>query len=95
MAYAIWDTVDPNSRRARELYCRGLREQFVMLNGTHLHLTSWPFRCLASWMLHDEFKGLVKEHWRNDEEIMNNLKRFQIAVQDWNKRVYENLFVRK
>ncbi|TYH52731.1 hypothetical protein ES332_D09G048400v1 [Gossypium tomentosum] len=40
-------------------------------------------------------KGFVKQHWRNDEGIMTNVERFQIAIQDWNKKFYGNLFVRK
>lgn len=46
-------------------------------------------------MLHAEFKGLVKNVWENTKSVVDNLNQFQVQAQDWNKRVYGNIFVRK
>lgn len=43
------------------------------------------FQVLASWMLHAEFKDLVRKTWRNYIGIERNLECFQNVVQDWNK----------
>lgn len=32
-----------------------------------------PFRCLDSWMLHPSFKGLVKNSWCYDRDVLTNL----------------------
>lgn len=44
-----------------------------------------PFGRLAIWTLHAEFRGLVRENWKNDVEVEVNLERFQDVVQGWNK----------
>ncbi|MBA0812891.1 hypothetical protein Gohar_026814, partial [Gossypium harknessii] len=50
---------------------------------------------VPSWILHAEFKELVRKTWRSNDGIVKNLECFKNVVQDWNKRVYENIFIRK
>ncbi|KAA3466548.1 putative Transposon TX1 [Gossypium australe] len=54
-----------------------------------------PFRCLASWMLHENFNNLVNRNWNNEMKVSDNLDHFQKVVERWNKNVYGNIFARK
>lgn len=39
-----------------------------------------PFRCLANWLLHDEFKGFVSSTWDNELDMCMSLEHFQKEV---------------
>lgn len=54
-----------------------------------------PFRFLASWLMHPEFKDMVTEAWKGDEGIASKLEHFTQVVQNWNKIVFRNIFARK
>ncbi|KAG4214533.1 hypothetical protein ERO13_A01G127601v2 [Gossypium hirsutum] len=54
-----------------------------------------PFRCLTSWMLHENFNNLVHSNWNNEMKVSDNLEHFQEVVERWNKNVYGNIFARK
>ncbi|PPD71110.1 hypothetical protein GOBAR_DD32010 [Gossypium barbadense] len=86
MGFMIWDTVDHNLLGAEGTFHRGL------IGWSVLKRRCRPFGCLAIWTLHAEFKGLVRENWKNDVEVEVNLERFQDVVQE---HVYGDIFVCK
>lgn len=51
-----------------------------------------PFRFIASWLLHLEFKDLVNTHWGRDRGLALNLKQLTLVLKNWNKEVYEIIF---
>ncbi|KAB2004484.1 hypothetical protein ES319_D11G202000v1, partial [Gossypium barbadense] len=53
-----------------------------------------PFRFLASWLLHLEFRYLLNTHSRSDLEVDSNLDQLMAVLQKWNK-VYGNIYTRK
>lgn len=45
-------------------------------------------------MLHAEFKDLVRKNWCTDARVEMSLELFKNVIQEWNERVYRNIFVR-
>lgn len=58
-------------------------------NGNH------PFRFLASWLQHPQFKEVVKRAWDTEGDVLHKVDGFATAVQDWNRVVLGNIFTRK
>lgn len=54
-----------------------------------------PYRYLASWMYHADFRNIITSSLNDELPVGDNLKHFQDSVQEWNKRVYGIIFVRK
>ncbi|MFQ6629130.1 hypothetical protein Gotur_007696 [Gossypium turneri] len=50
---------------------------------------------LVRWLLHPEFGDLIRNHQNQGIDIVLNQEKLQSVVQDWNKRVYGNIFARK
>lgn len=51
-----------------------------------------PFRCIAGWFCHKDFRNIIYSCWRHDIPVVENLDRFKDKVSDWNKKVYGNIF---
>lgn len=80
----------------RNLYCMKSNHRTILVSILlKLNRGCRPFQCLASWMLHMEFKHLVRENLINNGEVAANLEHFQNMVQIWNKQVYSNIFSHK
>ncbi|KAH1048009.1 hypothetical protein J1N35_038793 [Gossypium stocksii] len=54
-----------------------------------------PFRFLAVWTMHDNFKELVTTKWRFTGNMANSLLDFTSHVKDWNRSVYGFIGTRK
>ncbi|MBA0799450.1 hypothetical protein Gohar_009967 [Gossypium harknessii] len=72
MAFGIWVALVLNSHAVEEDY-----RPIVVTLEPRTNKGSRPFRCLDSWMLHVEFKALVRSSWEGDVLMVDNLKKFQ------------------
>ncbi|XVE73207.1 hypothetical protein DITRI_Ditri11bG0098600 [Diplodiscus trichospermus] len=54
-----------------------------------------PFRFLAPWLTHPNFKNFVETTWENGVGFIEALKDFVEKVQVWNRDVFGNIFKRK
>ena len=54
-----------------------------------------PFRFQAAWLSHELFADCLKEDWKHDIPLYPLLFNVSIALTEWNKHVFGNLFHRK
>ncbi|KAH1073282.1 hypothetical protein J1N35_025610 [Gossypium stocksii] len=54
-----------------------------------------PFRFLAGWTKHDNFKDLVRSKWRFSGNMAESLSDFTSHVKDWNRSTYGFIRARK
>ncbi|KAA3466349.1 reverse transcriptase [Gossypium australe] len=54
-----------------------------------------PFRFLAGWTEHANFKDLVSNRWRYSGNMADSLSEFTSHVKDWNKSIYGYIGTRK
>ncbi|XP_039065453.1 uncharacterized protein LOC120210860 [Hibiscus syriacus] len=47
-----------------------------------------PFRFIAAWQDHHQFKNFLSEVWNNELDVLNNINSFQIKAIDWNLKVF-------
>ncbi|KAA3467146.1 reverse transcriptase [Gossypium australe] len=71
------------------------RPLLVSMNLTFSTHRERLFRFLASWLIHLQFKDLVRNTWNNLVDVVSNLERFVTLVQDSNKRVFKVLWYQK
>ncbi|KAE8695366.1 Detected protein of unknown function [Hibiscus syriacus] len=43
-----------------------------------------PFRFIAAWQDHPQFKNFLLETWNNEMDVLTNINSFQIKAIDWN-----------
>lgn len=93
MGNLLWDLFAPNCS-IRNLH--RLKSNHILLSLNPLQdRGNRPFCCLANWLVHVEFKGLVSNSLKEDMDVFSNWELFKEKVQDWNKHVFGNIFVRK
>lgn len=54
-----------------------------------------PFRFLASWLQHPEFQDVLSKNGIPNGDVVQNIENFSSKVQEWNRTVFGNIFVRK
>lgn len=55
-----------------------------------------PFRFLATWMDHKDFKPFLQRIWAGfDKPLQEKIQRLQKQVQHWNRRTFDNIFLSK
>ncbi|XP_028786380.1 uncharacterized protein LOC114742276 [Neltuma alba] len=54
-----------------------------------------PFRFIAAWVLHDDFKRFVTDNWKTEREWKQNLHQFTHECCRWNKNVFGHIEGRK
>ena len=48
-----------------------------------------PFRFLAPWLLHEDFKNLINSSWDESGNLIQNIESFIEKAKVWNKDVFE------
>lgn len=54
-----------------------------------------PFRFLASWLTHDDFPNVMARSWPRSSQWCRQVRLLQGSLQDWNKKVFGNIFAKK
>ncbi|KAK7282263.1 hypothetical protein RIF29_10909 [Crotalaria pallida] len=54
-----------------------------------------PFKFLAPWLDHPDFKTQVSHTWHTNSIWSDNMKRFTETMSHWNREVFGNIFNRK
>ncbi|KAH9617315.1 hypothetical protein KSS87_016189 [Heliosperma pusillum] len=54
-----------------------------------------PFRFQAAWLTHEKFIEFINDNWEDDGDLVPQLKRLSIKLQDWNHTVFGNIFLKK
>ncbi|CAL1356334.1 unnamed protein product [Linum trigynum] len=54
-----------------------------------------PFRFLAPWLLHEDFSRVLQEGWSNGFDFSSKLAVLTRELQEWNAKVFGNIFARK
>ncbi|CAN1126735.1 Putative ribonuclease H protein At1g65750, partial [Linum perenne] len=54
-----------------------------------------PFRFLAPWLVHDNFRDVLQASWRVDSEIPVKLLHLSSKLKKWNKETFGDVFKRK
>ncbi|CAL1388662.1 unnamed protein product [Linum trigynum] len=57
--------------------------------------TTQPFRFLAAWLGHEDFRRFLEASWHPDLPLPTSLERLRDDLQSWNRRVFGNIFRRK
>ncbi|KAJ8449185.1 hypothetical protein Cgig2_027187 [Carnegiea gigantea] len=60
-----------------------------------IHSARRPFRFQAAWLSHAQFEECVTDNWQPDLTLGPLLQHLAKSFDDWNKRVFGNLFHRK
>ncbi|KAJ1404644.1 Reverse transcriptase zinc-binding domain [Sesbania bispinosa] len=63
-------------------------------NSSHLRIHK-PFKFLASWISHPDFKDQVTKVWLPNRDWSQNLTQFQENLKEWNYSVFGNIFNQK
>ncbi|XP_039066344.1 uncharacterized protein LOC120211945 [Hibiscus syriacus] len=50
-----------------------------------------PFRCIAAWQEHHEFKDFIKSIWKENGELNENISTFKTEVKKWNSYVFGHI----
>ncbi|WCJ35671.1 DNAse I-like superfamily protein [Euphorbia peplus] len=54
-----------------------------------------PFRFLAAWLGHGDFKSIVEDNWNSQLSLGDNLTNLAGVLDVWNEKVFGNIFSRK
>jgi len=60
-----------------------------------LKQTIRPFKFQAAWLTHDNFTEFLKDTWNRDMPLYPHLYHFSVALSNWNREVFGNLYHRK
>ena len=55
-------------------------------------IRSRPFRFEIAWISHPSFWETVAKAWEGERDIGSKLKLFQERIQEWNCKVFGNIF---
>lgn len=54
-----------------------------------------PFRFLAAWLTHDDFKRFMQCSWSHNLPWNDHMQKFKHDLERWNKDTFGNIFARK
>uniref|UniRef100_A0A2C9VZV8 Uncharacterized protein n=1 Tax=Manihot esculenta TaxID=3983 RepID=A0A2C9VZV8_MANES len=66
------------------LYCRGAGR-----------ITASPFRFQVACLAHQKFSSIIKDGWKSDFSLLDNLKQTQHTLSHWNRMEFGNIFQNK
>ncbi|KAL8130243.1 hypothetical protein V2J09_019398 [Rumex salicifolius] len=61
----------------------------------HFDASRRPFRFLASWCLHEEFEGFIRDHWNDSYPAAYALSDLTAKLKTWNEQVFGRINLRK
>ncbi|KAJ8422016.1 hypothetical protein Cgig2_007566 [Carnegiea gigantea] len=68
----------------------------ISLHGfTPVQASMRPFRFQAAWLAHSSFKDFLQDNWNPQDLLYPSLFRLSVALEEWNKLVFGNLFRRR
>ncbi|KAL4278310.1 hypothetical protein GQ457_03G020200 [Hibiscus cannabinus] len=96
LANAVWCNEFPNSR-VIHLERRGSdhRPLLLRLRPDLVRKGHRPFRYIASWQEHADFKSILKDNWKDDVFVGDNISSLKPAVSKWNVEVFGHIGQKK
>lgn len=70
----------------------------ILLNFNHHNKqksTDRPFRYIAAWIRHPNFKNFMEENWDKTIEFIDGAYKLITKLKQWNREVFGNIFVWK
>ncbi|XP_057427344.1 uncharacterized protein LOC130720679 [Lotus japonicus] len=91
---SVWRTTFPNvSVTNLPLPFSDQRAQWIRMRP--LGRGPKPFKFIASWISHSEFKDQITQNWRPSDSWLNNIERCTEQLKTWNQTVFGNIFFDK
>ncbi|XP_021766581.1 uncharacterized protein LOC110731038 [Chenopodium quinoa] len=54
-----------------------------------------PFKFQAAWLTHENFRSFIEEKWDKNAPLIPHLEKIANDLQDWNKKIFHNIFRKK
>ncbi|CAL1388698.1 unnamed protein product [Linum trigynum] len=96
MANATWHSAFPESSVQHLPKIKSdHRPLLIHTNASYQPAGPKPYRFLAAWLMHEDFKGMAEQAWSQGTYLKSSIEAFTTATKAWNHHTFGHVIRRK